>query len=116
MPYYPLEAFCSVEYPSELSYEELLAHEAELIPHVESLFADYNAVHVDVFPDGDELKIQCAFSELSPAEFQSLARQLARGIPACATGRMLLVQKNLRGATLVQIAMSRARIYELPLG
>lgn len=115
MPYYPLEAFCRVEYPGELTYEELLHYEAELIPHAESLLADYNAVHVDVFPDGDELKIQCAFTELSPAAFQALARKLAKGIPSCATARLLLVQKNLRGATLVQIAMSRAHISELPL-
>lgn len=115
MPYYPLEAFCRVEYPGELTYEELLEHEAELIPHAESILADYSAVHVDVFPDGDELKIQCAFAQLSPADFQAMARKLAKGVPACATGRMLLVQKDLSGATLVQIAMSRAHIVEMPL-
>lgn len=100
MPYYPLEAFCHVEYPQELTYEELIACEAELIAVLEEQLAAMNAVHVDVFPDGDALKVHCAFMELSFDDFTDLAHRLADSLLRCGKARLMLLRKDLSGARL----------------
>lgn len=115
MPYYPLEAFCHVSYPQEFTYEELLEREAELIPVLEEQLAAANAVHVDVFPDGDALKVHCAFAELSVDAFDGLAQSLADTLLRCGQARLMLLHKDLSAARLATYRQGVVDIHDLPL-
>lgn len=115
MPYYPIEAFCRVEYPSELTYEALMEYEADLIPHIEQVLSVYGAVHVDVFPDGDELRVQCAFAELDDIAFEAMAIDMAEAFGKCSEARMLALSKNLREARLARFMGGRARVERLQI-
>lgn len=115
MPYYPLEAFCHVVYPQELTYEELLTCEADLIAALETQLAAAHAVHVDVFPDGDSLKVHCAFADLSPEAFDDLAHDLAEPILRCGQARLMLLRKDLSAARLAVYGQGDVDIHDVPL-
>lgn len=116
MPYYPLEAFCFVEYPTELTYEELMAYEAELVPALETGLASLGAVHVDVFPDGDTLRVHCAFSDVSEADFDVFARDLAEPMRLCTQAKILLLRKDLSTLRLACLRNGDMHIQSMPLG
>lgn len=115
MPYYPLEAFCHITYPQELTYEELLTCEADLIAVLEAQLAAAHAVHVDVFPDGDGLKVHCAFAELAPDAFDDLARDLAEPILRCGEAKLMLLRKDLSAARLAVYGQSDVDIHDVAL-
>lgn len=113
MAYYPLEAFFRVEYPSELTYDELLQCEAILIPELEGILAAYSAVHVDVVPDGDELRVQCVFVELADSDFEAMCRKLGKYVAQCSSVRILLLHKNLQKALLARFMAGQVRVEPL---
>lgn len=95
MPQFRYECFCRLVYAEELTYDELLECERELTEGLQPLFAEAGAEHVDFFPDGDSLHVQCVFTAQQPGDFENLVQKTAALAGGRVRSRFLLVDKQL---------------------
>lgn len=94
MPRFRYECFCQLTYDPELSYEELLECEATLTPAVQDVLTYHNAMHLDFYPTGDSLYVQCLLNDQNNQTFADISSSLATVMGDHVQGRLVLIDKH----------------------
>lgn len=115
MPQFRYECFCRLVYPEELTYDELLECERELTEGLQPLLTEAGAEHVDFFPDGDSLHVQCVFTAQQPGDFETLVQKTARLAGGRVQSRFLLVDKQLDAVFWGLTSAGTGRVYTFAL-
>lgn len=98
------ELFGHFEYGPDLTYNDLLAREAELVDALNIALADAGGAHMDFTPTGDALRVQCVFARHEEESFHAACAAVAPLLRGNVEGRMLFVDKGLAALHLYLLA------------
>ncbi len=110
MAHYPLELFGCFVYHQDLTYDDLLTHEANLMDMLQTKLEALDGVFIDFVQTGDLLQVQCMFSELSTETLDSVSSSLAQALEHIAEGRFLLINKHLDRLEIANMTKGRATL------
>lgn len=109
MAKFDCELFGHFVYGPELSYNDLLAREAELVDAIHGALDASGGEHIDFTPTGDALRVQCVFAHHEETVFHAACAAVAPLLRSDVEGRMLFVDKGLDLLHLYQLAGGRWR-------
>ena len=109
MAKFDCELFGHFVYGPELSYNDLLAREAELVDAIHAALDASGGEHIDFTPTGDALRVQCVFAHHEEAAFHTACAAVAPLLRGDVQGRMLFVDKGLDMLHLYLLADGRWR-------
>lgn len=109
MAKFDCELFGHFVYGPELSYNDLLAREAELMDAIHGALDANGGGHIDFAPTGDALRVQCVFARHEEAAFRTACAVVAPLLRGDVEGRMLFVDKGLDLLHLYLLADGRWR-------
>lgn len=95
MAKFDCELFGHFVYGPELSYNDLLAREAELVDALQGALDASGGEHIDFTPTGDALRVQCVFANHEETAFHAACAAVAPLLRGDVEGRMLFVDKGL---------------------
>lgn len=95
MAKFDCELFGHFFYGPELSYNDLLAREAELVDALHGALDASGGEHIDFTPTGDALRVQCVFAHHEETAFHAACAAVAPLLRDNVEGRMLFVDKGL---------------------
>jgi hypothetical protein len=95
MPKYRAELFGQLIYSPEISYEDLLPLEDELIIFVRQTLENVNARFISFEQEGDHTFFQCVFQNFDESFFASLGHMLKDKIKNKVEGKLFFVDKAL---------------------
>lgn len=95
MAQYAAELFVQCVYSLELSYEDLIAAEAELKVQFTSILEQNGAEFIHFEEMGDTMRVQCVFATYTENLFHSICDLLAPFMDGRVEARLLFVNKDL---------------------
>ena len=112
----PNELYAQLSYGEQLTYEELLEVEEQLIGDLQELLERADAMHLDFMQQGDCLLLQCLFSAPKRYIFRKIAMHIAGILPDHVSGRLFFLDKTLETVHLYWLEPGRWREYikEIP--
>jgi hypothetical protein len=96
MAKYRYEMFGNMTYGEEMTYEELIEHEQNLIAGMSDFLSEMGASHIDFRPLGDALYVQCVFDDQDARNFEDVCEAAARLAGDHMEGRLLFFGRDLR--------------------
>jgi hypothetical protein len=97
MAQYASELFVQCIYSPELSYEQLIALEANLKIEANKILEERGGEFIHFEEMGDTLRVQCVFPETRESLFHSVCEELAPLMDGTVEARLLFVDKDLDG-------------------
>lgn len=101
------EIFGEFTYAESMSYEDLLACEADLLEQLGSILQEAGAEHLDFTPLGDILMLQCAFEIKNLEIMRDVTREIAAILQKGITGRLLCLETNLVSCHIFWISQGK---------
>ncbi|MDR2826366.1 MAG: hypothetical protein LBV76_06175, partial [Deltaproteobacteria bacterium] len=95
MPKYSAELFGQLIYSPEISYEDLLPLEEELVLFVRQTLEHFNGQFISFEPEGDHTFFQCVFQNFDESFFTSVGQMLKDKIKDKVEGKLFFVDKAL---------------------
>ena len=98
MPKYRAELFGQLIYSPEISYEDMLPLEEELILFVRQTLEHYHGQFISFDPEGDHTFFKCVFQTFDEDLFAALGQRLKDKISDKVEGKLFFVDKALASA------------------
>lgn len=110
------EIFGEFTYAESLTYEALIAYENALLENLDNIFLEAGAEHLDFTPEGDILRMQCAFESRNLEILRDIAQEIAAILPPHIYGKLLCLEKDLTTYHLfwLQRGQWQEKAYTLP--
>lgn len=113
---YNAELFAQFVYSEELTYDELLDAEKNLISFTDETMQKNKAEHIHFEPLGDALCMQCSFAMFKEELFETICDELAPIMDTSMEARLLFVDKELESVILYSISKKKwkKKLFPLP--
>ena len=95
MAKYRYEMFGNLTYSDALTYEDLIAHEQNLLSDLTDCLQGMGASHIDFRPMGDALYVQCVFDDQDARNFEEVCAAVAHMAGEHVEGRLLFFGRDL---------------------
>lgn len=93
------ELFAQCIYSPDLSYEQLLALEADMKLELNKILEERGGEFIHFEELGDTLRVQCVFAESEENLFHSVCEEIAPLMDGTVEARLLFVDKDLEGVS-----------------
>ncbi len=109
------EMFCHLIYAENLSYEELLEKENQIIPDINQVLLELEASYINFEQLGDSLNVQCVLTSNELEQLKSMANDIASIASENIEGRIVLIDAMLDQILCFFIVNGKCQAGELNL-